>query len=412
MNDPLRYSIRRADGQVQTAAPAAAALSAEAIDLSAPGAPPWRISWREVAAVSSGDYRIGLRLEGGESVELDQLGYRYEDFLRQLTGFRNQMLLDDLLMGEKLVRGGFRADHRLRAEDGRVIASGPAEVRIYETGLVAMPDNGELTRLPAGRLLAVEAGEYQLTLIRDDGQRLDLARMGTQHGPFGRELDAWLNALDTRLQERIRDWLPEAGAPIRRLLAAAMREGRGVGRREVEAIHPPAWPVLHNLAAEGPLADDFAFLRREALPEGMVLGVKRGLFGALSGDTLWLLLPLAGGLTAWLAARLEEGKEGAAPAGTGEGDDHATYLFRAPPESLPRLAASLLDVNFRREPIYLSDQALDQPRNLRYRTAVRRLPALAELRRLYAGRVLHRSAAEWQSGMKTLMDEAKRVSGR
>jgi hypothetical protein len=63
----------------------------------------------------------------------------------------------------------------------------------------------------------------------------------------------------------------------------------------------------------------------------------------------------------------------------------------------------MLATNFRREPIYLSDEKLADPQYTRYRFAIQKLPALQTLRRLFIGRVIHSSPEQWKQDVAELL---------
>ena len=91
----------------------------------------------------------------------------------------------------------------------------------------------------------------------------------------------------------------------------------------------------------------------------------------------------------------------------------ATYVFRLPesvridPAQWRRFLLefndSMLSVNFRREPIYLSDEALEEARYETYKNALRRVPALTKLRSLFAGRAVHSGFDAWKKKIESLM---------
>ena len=63
----------------------------------------------------------------------------------------------------------------------------------------------------------------------------------------------------------------------------------------------------------------------------------------------------------------------------------------------------MIDINFRREPIYLPDEKLDEPEYWRYRFSIQKLPALQTLRQLFIGRVIHSSTEQWQKDVMDLL---------
>jgi hypothetical protein len=64
---------------------------------------------------------------------------------------------------------------------------------------------------------------------------------------------------------------------------------------------------------------------------------------------------------------------------------------------------ALITVNFRREPIYLTDEMLVRPQFEKYRYSIARIPELRTLRSLYIGRVIHSSPEQWQADVSDLL---------
>jgi hypothetical protein len=64
----------------------------------------------------------------------------------------------------------------------------------------------------------------------------------------------------------------------------------------------------------------------------------------------------------------------------------------------------MIDINFRREPIYLPEDRLDNPKYVQYRFAVVKMPSLKTLRTLFIGRIIHSSFDQWKSDVTSLLD--------
>ena len=64
---------------------------------------------------------------------------------------------------------------------------------------------------------------------------------------------------------------------------------------------------------------------------------------------------------------------------------------------------AMIDVNFRREPIFLSEEQLDSTKYVQYRFAIARMPSLRMLRSLFIGRVIHSSLEQWKSNVASLL---------
>jgi hypothetical protein len=72
--------------------------------------------------------------------------------------------------------------------------------------------------------------------------------------------------------------------------------------------------------------------------------------------------------------------------------------------ALAELNRALVLLNFRREPIYLSDEALEtQPRFRRYAIACRKLPELRRLRAAFLGRAIHTTVEAWGKQVEEIL---------
>jgi hypothetical protein len=105
-----------------------------------------------------------------------------------------------------------------------------------------------------------------------------------------------------------------------------------------------------------------------------------------------------------------------------EGTSRATYCFKMVTrkdyptfKSIAELQAqmrrfikdvnrALVAINFRREPIYLTNEMLLRPQYQRYRFSIARIPELKILRRLFIGRVIHNTMEQWQIDINDLLD--------
>jgi hypothetical protein len=64
-------------------------------------------------------------------------------------------------------------------------------------------------------------------------------------------------------------------------------------------------------------------------------------------------------------------------------------------------------LNFRRRPIYLTDDQLDMdPKFHRYAIAARRIPELREVRASFLGRAIHSSHDSWLEQVKGILEKA------
>lgn len=371
------------------------------------------IPYREIMTIEPADYRVVLHLSSGERLLLHRLGYAYEDFLRLLFKQRGVMLLKDMLMHEKVLRDGFEASYACYGASGELRGEGRCEPRLYETALVVIPEQEDPLRFPYSEMENLSIADHTLILTNEYGEKVHFSRMGYNLEGFKEQLAAAINRLEERTQQLVQQLLPGANPAETWQLARLMREGRAASRSEIDAVSPLFWPVLEQKVEQSAIKEEYRYLKSLARPEHMAMGIKRGLMGELSGDYVWFLIPV------YSSDPKQPGNALIMESFSEQGTAQATYLFRIvardiyaggtadlkaeTEQMLRRVNRCMLAVNFRREPVYLPEDKLSEPQYLRYLYALRRLPALAELRERFIGRVPHTSLEQWQQSITALL---------
>jgi hypothetical protein len=270
-------------------------------------------------------------------------------------------------------------------------------LRVFKSNLAVLPRAGLPLqwRLAEIDALRFDAAAYQIVLESGE-DRLVLGKLGKKTDEAMQKLTGALDALHAESAKTLHDVFPFLPAEALRRLQKAMPEGRSAPLSELAAIDArlpealvertvdqnlrPYFDALRERAA-GPLFAGFKFLREEDL-EGEEAGP---LF-------FWFFFPLPGKLAAWEATT-----------GTGR----ATYLFRTGGDmagSICRITRGLALINFRREPVYLPADSLEQqPKFRRYAIGARRLPELRDLRAAYVGRAIRSTLDEWLHNVNELL---------
>lgn len=370
-------------------------------------------SYREIQSISAVDYRINLKLDG-ETIILAELGYHYEDFRRVLIRMRNETLLSDLLMNETLCFTCPEAEYNYLNETG-VVHEGHGEARIYQTGIVVMPESGELFRIPFAEFTGVTAEDYRITIKTEYREEVVIHQMGRIYDPFNKALAAAIDQLSAKVRGLLEELFPKASPVGIRSLMPLMKDGKTINQSQLNKAFPGWWQILENRLEAAGLKDSIHYLL--SLTKGQpYAGVKRGLMGELTGEYLWFLIPICSD-----DPRLP-GNAIAMEAVTGDGSGKATYFFRIKPRHIyvrglhsneeiiedsgiiiKEINRAMLAINFRREPIYLPENQLKEGVNLRYKTAFQKLSSLQRLRELFIGRVIHSNPEQWQKDVLDLL---------
>jgi hypothetical protein len=339
------------------------------------------------------DWDCELTLYTGRRLQLRQFGAAFSTMCEEfLSAWRDRtircLLLEDL---EEIAR--------YSATAGLNGPPAPAEIRLYKSNLAVLPADGPAIqwRLAEVDGVSFDDASYTVTL-ESAGQKLTVARLAKKTDEFRGNLEGAIGDLRTHVAEALHSTFPFLNSDQLLQLQQAIPEGRSVALSTLQAIHPKLVDALIAQAVDEPLRPYFDVLRKRAEGDGVMTGFKfirpdeDGEAPAAEETKdeqklfFWFFFPLPGGRVAWEAT-------------TGSG--RATYFFDAPPpvdQAIARLTRGLALVNFRREPVYLPDESLEQQQQFhRYAIGCRKLPDLRALRAAFKGRAIHTSLEAWTS---------------
>jgi len=414
MEVQLEYSYIDADGREEKKK-ALAKITDEELHICPELGEPLRVSLREITNISEADYRISLELGPKEKIVLSNLGYQYEDFLRAFMKVHNRCIVKDLLMDEPIKKSGIEAEFSYADKSGKELQKGGAELIIYETALLVIPAPGDFIRIPFGNISGIEEGDCRLVVTTGSGNTLTLTRLGEQFDLFKKTISEGINDLSEKNQDFFKEIMPGADASLLRKVSQVMKDGQAVERGTLSDISSELFLSLERKIEDFGMKEEYGYLSAIADKEKISLGSKQGLMGDLTGSYFWFLIPIYD---------LDSKKPGnaiAMEATTATGTGKSTYFFRLLPRQKYRevksiatlrqevdglikiINAAMIDINFRREPIYLSDEKLSEPQYFKYKIAVEKVPALRTLRVLFIGRVTHHSVEQWQTDVNDLL---------
>lgn len=373
---------------------------------------------RDINEIETENYRITLPIFSNEKLILFNLGHCFEDFLRVLTDLRNEVIIKDLLMNETARKSDVNMEFICYDEKGNEKQKGEGKIRLYETGLVIIPQKGEVLRVPYSDIVNVSNENYSVKIGTELGEQYLFQKMGSEFDSFVKEFSDIYNELQTKAVSSLKALFPAIDSVSLRRVAAIMREGKTAKRADIETINPRLWQELEKRIATAGLNESYTFLKELGRQERIAIGFKRGLMGDLTGEYIWFLVPIYGGSEKGYGnAVAMEATEATGEESTGK----ATYFFKIvgrkdypnfkaieeldeeTDKLIRRINRCMLDINFRREPIYLPDERLEEADYIKYKIALQRIPSLQLLRTMYIGRVIHSSPEQWKSDVIELL---------
>lgn len=404
------YELSGVAGKSAEKGHASLTLSSENLTVCPAGAQAVIIPWEEAYSMAFQDYGASIGLRAGAVLALGALGYKFEDFARNAARLRNERLITLSLAEEPLKRSMIEADLSYTGAAGNFKEN--CELRIYETSLIALPETRSFLRLPLRWIKEIKNGGHAIEIISETGETWRLAGLGRQYDHFWDSLLGQLAELDAFVQKALGAALAGADPLAVRALAAALREGRLVSFGEIERILPGAVVKLEKrICSNKTDAAEYLFLKNISVPADTAFGVKKGSMGALGGDHYIFAFRIEKpGPAAAVESFLVE------PSATDAGSDkQATYFYRLPggaatpwTDFLGFFNKAMTAINFRRMPVFLSEERLSEPRYALYSGAVERVPELRALRGLYAGRAIHGEHAQWTADSSAIIQFVSR----
>jgi len=414
MEAKVKYSLADPSGKVISMGDATVSQGEEELVLAPVTGAALSISLREMTSIQEMDYRIMIQIGPGGSLMLFNAGFKHEDLVRSLFRAVNELEMRDLLMSERLIKEGVTAESEMRSPSGSQ-ALGKCEVRLYETAILIMPERSGLVRLRYRDILSAETDDYVLVVTLEHGDQLRLGRLGRELGPLQKGIVDAITDISATAQSMVRDIYPGAGTTAAVRAAQLLKDGRTARRKELEEACPGIWQALEGRLASLGLGEEYQFLRSCSKLDLMRIGLKRPLDVQQAQDYMFLITPI------FSPDRGRGGNAVAFEASSQEDEGRATYFFRTwnrdeyqhlaeqrMEEEADQVCRSIVKgleaVNFRREPIYLMDEALQSPERSHYRYAILRIPELRLLRERYIGRVVHTTIEQWKRDIASLLE--------
>jgi hypothetical protein len=233
----------------------------------------------------------------------------------------------------------------------------------------------------------VEEEGYKLHLHTDISETLTLTKMGYGFEGFKKFYSELTGKLNNKLSKAINELFPNVLDTIILKLSSIMGDGKAVKKETMDGISTELWPLMENKLQELNLVKEYNFLKSMSQHNKVSIGLKKGLMGKLTEEYILLMLPI------YNIAPKYPGNLIALEALSTHGEGRATYFFRIMPKDeyvaidsfdqlnirvdklLRLINYSMLQINFRREPIYLTKEQLLTPQYEKYLYSIENQPA-------------------------------------
>ena len=411
----LFYSLQDLEGNEMEAGEAYSRLDCEKLTLRPRFSEPSVFPLREIEQIAPDDYMIRLDIANEEFLVLSKLGYRHDDFIRTLQWLRMDAMLKDIQMNEKAIHTGFRGELRhLDATSGQILSC-PCEISLYETALVVLPLRGNLLRVPYSFIEDVFQESYLLKITTEYGETFEFRQLGNEFHRFLQLLSEAMSQLSLRSQITLKQFLPQAKPSMIRRTSRLMKEGRTVSQASLEPIDPSLWGSMTAYMEKTSLHETVQFLKAFSDECEIHIGVRQSQ-ESKEHPVVWVYVPLnnpdSDRYGNALAVEVEKRHEDASTLCFFSYVDPEVYTQStsdADRRKMARRVMNLLDrslmfVNYRTEPFYLTEEELQDPANALYRSYLKQHPFLHQLRDRVIGRVTKTNVSQWHQETLDLLN--------
>jgi len=401
----------------------------------------------DINTLNAADYQIDLTLYTGNVVRLEQFGKFYADLSRELLESYRRRTLQCLLLEDMEEVDRFTGAFAIETSEATPV-SGPAEFRLFKSNLAVLPNGSQAFqwRLADIENLKFDAQNYELVLESASG-RLRANRLAKRTELFHSRLRDAIERVKADGAQVLHCILPFLNPDQLQAATTVLPEGHSAMARKLAAINPripealavnavdkalkPYYDALLSRTAKGSMFAGFKLIRPEDKDLAGAVAEEPGSDDGGGGEEglrdadqaapqslYWFFFPIAAkpdstevaNVVAWEASstsgratyffRLLDTREAGA---LKDSNKSATAVERA----VQRINRVLGMLNFRRRPIYLSDDELaGNPIFHRYAIAARRIPDLRQVRSAFLGRAMHSSLEAWQGQVKSILSKA------
>lgn len=313
-------------------------------------------------------------------------------------------------------------------EDAGGRSEGLATIRLFDNCICILPPHEAARRIPFCFVEDIKEENYSLRLTLDTGEWYMFQKLGGYKEGFVYQLTLAMQAQQKKTQEALQEICAGLGSVELTAIARLMREGVSAPVDTLHALSPAFVEAIDKQISQSRAAAPYAFFKTICNPQDICVGIKKSeKESALPAENDQTPqkpdeLPATTRQPSELPSGLDEqgaseesspyvifiaaSKTGSAPDRVAavelaipEQSSAATFIYRYQGEWAVfgrKLNRAMEAVSFRREVIWLDEDALNKPEHAHYRMAIARTEALRFLRSCFAGRVIHSSPEAWQ----------------
>jgi hypothetical protein len=339
------------------------------------------IWFSDIREMSIKDDQMSFMTYGKDRYVLDGFSNLFESFLKDFMRVRNEFMMDGLFMKVGMLYHEYDGHAEIVNSFGKIINKGRSRIQFYEGSIVVIPEVRECFAIHLDFLKSQEfdEDEYVLRLFLDNGNTVNISKLGTSFEDAQQTLESLLGKMYGRVINHLKEVLPGLDEATLLKLAYKLKGGRALPYNSLKKIHEEVPLRLTELAfgKNQLMQEKAAILRREGGDENFYLGFS---FTSRMDNHETVVKP-------WFICAVPE-KNILALAFTGNPMENQVYFFRIvmqQGDAKEKLPAKILEID-QTMVIFKGDLAAlykdrRELRKSRYKTALKKLAFFRLLRK-------------------------------
>jgi hypothetical protein len=372
------------------------------------------ISFSDLKEFYFKDEKIFFITFNKEKYILSDASGMFEQMLRDLYRARNEFLTDALFMKVGKIKAEFEGAFERISKFAKPISKGKAKIKIYERSLVIVPPNQDAFSINFSfvNFYEFEDDEYNVKIVLDDGQILNISQLGDDFELFQEKMDEILGGLyQSVVSDVLRECFGYFDLSTLLKMAYKIKGGKTISKKELIKIDKELYQAVYDFIFDNEdFKQKFEYLLSNADDLNIRFGIAKD-FAQAKGFIRWVMVSVPEKNV--VAFSILPRWENAAQGGESAKRKDETFFYKIIMEKgnalektedkIREIEQALLSLNFAKDPCYKDKRELKYSP---FQYAIRKMPFLRILRKSFSGMAASEDIQTWKEQADKILNES------